>query len=61
MRPKNLIPLAHVEHGWAFGNSLAVFGDEVGGVVQLPLDAIEDYFSLPARPVEGLCFGIGIE
>jgi len=47
MRPKNLIPLAHVEHGWAFGNSLAVFGDDVGGVVQLPLDAIEDYFSLP--------------
>ena len=47
MRPKNLIPLAHVEHGWAFGNSLAVFGDAVGGVVQLPLDAIEDYFSLP--------------
>ena len=47
MRPKNLIPLAHVEHGWAFGNSLAVFGDDVGGAVQLPLDAIEDYFSLP--------------
>ena len=47
MRPKNLIPLAHVEHGWAFGNSLALFGEEIGGVVQLPLDAIEDYFSLP--------------
>ncbi|HUI58535.1 MAG TPA: beta-propeller fold lactonase family protein [Bryobacteraceae bacterium] len=47
MRPKNLIPLAHVEHGWAMGNSVAVFGDEVGGPVQLPLDAIEDYFSLP--------------
>jgi YVTN family beta-propeller protein len=52
MRPKNLIPLAHVEHGWAFGNSLAVFGEDVGGVVQLPLDAIEEYFSLP--------FGIAI-
>ena len=26
LRPKNLIPLAHVEHGWVFGNSLAVFG-----------------------------------
>ena len=47
MRPKNLIPLAHVEHGWAFGNSLAIFGEDLGGVVQLPLDAIEDYFSLP--------------
>ena len=47
MRPKNLIPLAHVEHGWAIGNSLAVFGDDIGGVVQLPLDGIEEYFSLP--------------
>jgi len=47
MRPKNLIPLAHVEHGWAIGNSIAVFGEDVGGPVQLPLDAIEDYFSLP--------------
>ena len=27
LRPKNLIPLAHVEHGWVFGNSLSVFGD----------------------------------
>ena len=44
MRPKNLIPLAHVEHGWAFGNSLAVFGEDIGGVVQLPLDAIERLF-----------------
>jgi len=53
MRPKNLIPLAHVEHGWAFGNSLAVFGEDVGGrVVQLPLDELERYFSLP--------FGIAI-
>jgi YVTN family beta-propeller protein len=47
LRPRNLVPLAHVEHGWAFGDSLAVFGEEIGGVVQLPLDAIEDYFSLP--------------
>jgi YVTN family beta-propeller protein len=47
IRPKNLIPLAHVEHGWAFGDSLAVFGDDVGGVVQLPLDELERYFSLP--------------
>ncbi len=47
LRPHNLVPLAHVEHGWAMGDSLAVFGDDIGGVVQLPLDAIEDYFSLP--------------
>jgi YVTN family beta-propeller protein len=47
MRPKNLVPLAHVEHGWVFGNSLAVFGDEIGGIVQMPLDEIESYPSMP--------------
>jgi YVTN family beta-propeller protein len=48
LRPHNLVPLAHVEHGWAFSDALAVFGDDIGGAaVQLPLDAIEDYFSLP--------------
>jgi YVTN family beta-propeller protein len=48
MRPKNLIPLAHVERGSVFGNSIALFGEDVGeDVVQLPLDEIESYFSLP--------------
>jgi len=47
MRPKNLIPLAHVEHGGAFGNSLAVFGDDIGGIVQMPLDEMETFPSLP--------------
>jgi YVTN family beta-propeller protein len=47
LRPKNLIPLAHVEHGWVFGNSIAVFGEDIGGLVQLPLDEIESFFSLP--------------
>jgi len=52
MRPKNLIPLAHVSHGFAFANALAVFGADVGGVVQLPLDDLDSHFSLP--------FGIAI-
>lgn len=47
LRPKNLIPLVQVEHGSVFTDSVAVFGDEVGGVIQLPLDKIERYFSLP--------------
>ena len=47
LRPKNLIPLAHVAHGWAFGDSLAVFGEDIGGLVQLPLDELERYFSQP--------------
>ena len=47
LRPKNLIPLAHVEHGWVFGNSIALFGEDAGGVVQMPLDEIERFFSLP--------------
>jgi len=47
MRPKNLIPLAHVEHGSVLADSLAVFGEDVGRVVELPLDELERYFSLP--------------
>jgi YVTN family beta-propeller protein len=48
MRPKNLIPLAHVERGSVFGNSIALFGEDVGDrAVQLLLDEIESYFSLP--------------
>jgi len=47
LRPKNLIPLAHVEHGWAFGDSLAIFGEDVKGVVQVPLDELERYVAMP--------------
>jgi len=47
LRPKNLVPLAHVEHGWAFGNSLTVFGDDVGGTVQVPIDELDRYYALP--------------
>lgn len=47
LRPKNLIPLAHVEHGWAFGDSLAIFGAGVDGVIQVPLDELEAYFAVP--------------
>ena len=48
LRPKNLIPLAHVEHGWVFGNSISVFGADLGGeVVQLPLDELDRYFTPP--------------
>ena len=47
LRPKNMIPLAHVEHGWVFGNSLTVFGKDIDGVVQVPLDELERYFAVP--------------
>ena len=47
LRPKNLIPLAHVEHGWAFGNSVTLFGADVEGEVQVPLDELDRYFALP--------------
>jgi len=50
LRPKNLIPLAHVEHGWVFGNSISVFGTDVGDVgevVQIPLDELDRYFTPP--------------
>ncbi|MGD0791727.1 MAG: beta-propeller fold lactonase family protein [Terriglobales bacterium] len=47
LRPKNLVPLAHVEHGWVFGDSLTLFGDDVGGTVQVPLDELDRYYALP--------------
>ncbi len=48
LRPKNLIPLAHVEHGWVFGNSIAVFGADAGNTVtHMPLDELERYFPIP--------------
>jgi YVTN family beta-propeller protein len=47
LRPKNLLPLAHVEHGWAFGDTLTLFGSDVGGLVQIPLDELDHYYALP--------------
>ncbi len=47
LRPKNLIPLAHVEHGSVFGDSLTVFGDDVGSVVQVPIDELDRYYAMP--------------
>ncbi|MFZ0687570.1 MAG: beta-propeller fold lactonase family protein [Terriglobales bacterium] len=46
MRPKNLVPLAHVEHGWVIGHSLTVFGADAGGTIEVPLDELEHYYSL---------------
>jgi YVTN family beta-propeller protein len=47
MRPKNLIPLAHVEHGWVIGNALSLFGEDIGEVVHAPIDELERYFTPP--------------
>ena len=46
--PKNLIPLAHLEHGGAFTYSLELFGADVGKApVEVPLDELERYASQP--------------
>jgi YVTN family beta-propeller protein len=47
LHPKNLVPLAHVEHGWAFADSLTLFGPDVGKPVEVPLDELERYASRP--------------
>lgn len=47
LHPKNLVPLAHVEHGSVFGNSLTIFGQDAGGSVDVPLDELDRYFVLP--------------
>ena len=45
--PKNLVPLAHLEHGGAFAYTLTVFGADVGKPVEVPLDELERYASQP--------------
>ena len=52
MHPKNLVPLAHLEHGGAFADTLTLFGADVGKPVEVPLDELERY---AARP-----FGVAI-
>jgi YVTN family beta-propeller protein len=47
MRPKNLVPLAHVEHGWVIGNSISLFGEDIGEVVQIPVDELDRYYTPP--------------
>jgi YVTN family beta-propeller protein len=47
--PKNLVPLAHMEHGGAMTYSLELFGLDVGKAapVEVPLDELERYASQP--------------
>ena len=45
--PKNLVTLAHLEHGGAFQDTLTVFGADVGRNVEVPLDELERYASQP--------------
>lgn len=47
LHPKNLVPLAHVEHGWAFVDTLTVFGAAIGRRVEIPLDEIDRYYAMP--------------
>jgi YVTN family beta-propeller protein len=53
LHPKNLVPLAHLEHGGGFVDTLTLFGADVGAKpVEVPLDELERY---AARP-----FGVAI-
>ena len=45
--PKNLVPLAHLEHGGAFAYTLTLFGADVGRPVEIPLDELDRYASQP--------------
>ena len=45
--PKNLVTLAHLEHGGAFEDTITVFGADVGKPVEVPLDELERYASQP--------------
>lgn len=53
LHPKNLVPLAGLEHGGAFADTLTLFGADIGAKpVEIPLDEMELY---AARP-----FGVAI-
>ncbi len=45
--PKNLVPLAHLEHGGAFAYTLTLFGADVGKPLEIPLDELDRYASQP--------------
>ncbi len=45
--PKNLVPLAHLEHGGAFAYTITLFGPMVGKQVEVPLDELDRYASQP--------------
>lgn len=47
LHPKNLVPLAHVEHGWGFVDTLTVFGADAGREVEVPLDELDRYYARP--------------
>jgi len=45
--PKNLVPLAHLDHAGAFADTLILFGTDVGKPVEVPLDELERYAVRP--------------
>jgi YVTN family beta-propeller protein len=45
--PKNLVPLAHLEHGGAFAYTITLFGPAVGKPIEVPLDELDRYASQP--------------
>lgn len=47
LHPKNLVPLAHLEHSGAFADTLMLFGADVGKPVEVPLDELELYAVRP--------------
>ena len=47
LHPKNLVPLAHLEHGGAFADTLTLFGADVGHPAEVPLDELERYAARP--------------
>jgi YVTN family beta-propeller protein len=47
LRPQNLVPLAHVEHGGTFLNSIMLFGKDFASPVPLSIDELDRYFALP--------------
>jgi DNA-binding beta-propeller fold protein YncE len=51
VKVRNQVPITQVANGWVMSSGLAVTDSKSGGVVQLPLDEANDYFSDPSAVV----------
>jgi DNA-binding beta-propeller fold protein YncE len=51
VRVRNLVPITQVAQGWVMSSGLALVDAREGGVVQVPLDEVNDYFADPAGVV----------
>ena len=51
VKVRNLVPITQVANGWVMSSGLAITDIKTGGIVQMPLDEANNYFSDPSAVV----------